>query len=80
MEELPSDKVGQLREKYGDITVPSLEQIIVEIMSSKSVQPRILIGEITGQRHITETTFRQLMTRLLTAVSMTMNVHTELLR
>ena len=79
MEELPSDKVGQLREKYGDITVPSLEQIIVEIMSSKSVQPRILIGEITGQRHITETT-RQLMTRLLTAVSMTMNVHTELLR
>ena len=79
MEELPSDKVGQLREKYGDITVPSLEQIIVEIMSSKSVQPRILIGEITGQHHITETT-RQLMTRLLTAVSMTMNIHTELLR
>ena len=79
MEELPSDKVGQLREKYGDITVPSLEQIIVEIMSSKSVQPRILIGEITGQRHITETT-RQLMTRLLTAVSMTVNVHILLLR
>ena len=79
MEELPSDKVGQLREKYGDITVPSLEQIIVEIMSSKSVQPRILIGEITGQRHITETT-RQLMARLLTAVSMTVNVHTVLLR
>ena len=79
MEELPSDKVGQLREKYGDITVPSLEQIIVEIMSSKSVQPRILIGEITGQRNITETT-RQLMTRLLTAVSMTVNVHIVLLR
>ena len=79
MEELPSDKVGQLRENYGDITVPSLEQIIDEMMSSKSVQPRILIGEITGQRHITETT-RQLMTRLLTAVSITVNLRTVLLR
>ena len=60
--------MGELRERYGDITVPTLEQIIDEVMSSKSVQPRILIGETTGEHDITETT-RQLMTRLLTAVS-----------
>ena len=62
--------MGKLREKYGDITVPSLEQVVDEIMKSKSLKPRILIGEATDQRDVMETT-KQLMTRLLTAVSMT---------
>ena len=61
--------MGELRKKYGDITVPTLEEIIDEIMSSKSAQPRILIGETTGEHDITQTT-RQLMTTLLTSVSM----------
>ena len=60
--------MGELRQKYGDITVPTLEQVVDEMMKSKSVQPRILIGETTGQRDVMETT-KQLMTRLLTAVS-----------
>ena len=69
LEELPAEKVGELRGKYGDIVVPSLEQVVEEMMNSQSVQPRILIGEITGHHDVTETT-KQLMTRLLTAVSM----------
>ena len=60
--------MGELREKYGDITVLTLEQIIDEMMSSKLAQPRILIGQTTDEHDITETT-RQLMTKLLTSVS-----------
>ena len=69
LEELPAERVGELRGKYGDIVVSSLEQVAEEMMNSRSVQPRILIGEVTGHHDVTETT-KQLMTRLLTAVSM----------
>ena len=65
--------MGKLREKYGDITVLTLEQIIDEIMSSKLAQPRILIGQTTDEHDITETT-RQLMTKLLTSVSVCLRV------
>ena len=74
LEGLPAERVGELRGKYGDITIPSLEEVIKEIMSSESVQPKILIGEATGQHDITETT-KQLMIRLLTAVSVTVCVY-----
>jgi len=69
LEGLSPSNVGQLRDKYGDITVPSLQQVVKEMMSSEgSAQTRILIGEATGQYDIMETT-KQRMTRLLTAVS-----------
>ena len=69
LEGLPPNDVGQLRDKYGDIRVPSLQQVVKEMMSDDgSAQARILIGEATGQYGIVETT-KQMMTRLLTAVS-----------
>ena len=71
LEGLPPSNVGQLRDKYGDIRVPSLQQVVKEMMSEEgSAQARILIGEATGQYDIVETT-KQMMTRLLTDVSYT---------
>jgi len=71
LEGLSPNDVGQLRDKYGDIRVPSLQQVVEEMMSSDdgSPQARILIGEATGQYDIMETT-KQMMTRLLTTVSL----------